>query len=121
MSVSSPGISDSSSCSSSSLNEKLMRYKHLDDHEYYQKKRSRHNATKKFILIMQSIKDDRYSSFVVNNDSQANNDVRQVKDNYNYETSDLDEETAVNDFPDFNQILKRHGKRYKQQNSTLHH
>lgn len=106
---------------SSSIIAKLQKYKHLDDYEYYQKKRSKHNAMKKFIFIMQSVREKHRDCF--NNRSTSGDESESHSDtnNYDNDTSDLDEETLVTEFCSFNQILKRHRKRYRLDPSRHHH
>lgn len=96
--------------SSTSLDEELARYRHLDDHDHNPTIQSRNRATRKFIQIMQSIRFDRrvqeQSLRASNLGSNSDRDI---------EISDLDEETSIDDFSNFNSILKRHKKRFKSQ------
>lgn len=79
--------------------------KYLDDYEYYRGQRIKQNAMRRFGVIMQSIeakyKDCPQSAVEEENDSDI-----------------LDE--TKSEFSIFNQILRRHRKRFKQ-NPNLHH
>lgn len=79
--------------------------RYLDDYEYYRGQRIKQNAMRRFGLIMQSIeakyKDCPQSAIEEENDS------------------DILDETEP-EFSIFNQILRRHRKRFKQ-NPNLHH
>lgn len=91
--------------SSASLTARLSSYKYLDDYEYYRGDRLKQNAMRKFKLIMQSIQTSYKNSSQMTFDNENDNDV-------------IDE--AASEFSNFNQILKRHRKRFKQ-NLNLHH
>lgn len=93
--------------SSGSLAAKLNSYQYLDDYEYCRVQRLRHNAARKFGLIMQSIdtnyKDCSQSAFdLTENDSDK--------------LEEVNSETLY-----FNRILKRHRKRFKQNSGPSHH
>lgn len=89
-----------------SLTAKLNSYKYLDDYEYYRGERIKQNAMRRFSLIMQSIKakykDCPQSAVEEENDS----------DNL---------EDTSSEFSIFNQILRRHRKRFKQNPNLRHH
>ena len=90
---------------STSLTARLNNYKYLDDYEYYRAERLKQSALRKFGLIMQSVKTsykDCSQSALDENDS------------------DVIEESA-SDFSNFNQILKRHRKHFRQNLAIRHH
>lgn len=98
---------DASDSTSASLTARLSSYKDLDDYEYYREERLKQNAMRKFSLIMQSIKTKHKDCSVNNSNNSTNN---------NESDSDVvvDTQTADSEFSNFNQILKRHRKRFKQ-------
>lgn len=87
-----------------SLADKLKSYKHLDDYEYYRGARLKQNAVNKFGLIMQSIK---VQLTLQGAEEDETNDSDIIED-------------SNSEYFNFNQILKRHKKRLKQ-NVNLHH
>lgn len=108
------------------LNSKLQNYKHLDDYDHYQESRSKYHATKKFILIMRSIRDDINckQSDILDYMAKDKFDSRFSNEDVGDETDISDNRETkkhVNDFSDFNQILKRHRKRFKLKKFSRHH
>lgn len=89
----------------STLAARLNSYKHLDDYELYREERLKLNAEKRFGLIMQSIK----TKF---------KDCSKLALAGEETDSDMNEEPS--ELSSFNQILRRHKKRFKQ-NLNLHH
>lgn len=87
-----------------SLTVILDNYKYLDDYEYYQKDRLKHNTMRKFGLIMQSIKTKYKDCSQMTSDNEIESDIT---------------EEPVSEYSNFNQILKRHRKRFKR-NLSLH-
>lgn len=73
---------------------------------------------------MQSIREEQKDCFT---NSQQSNYLNDLSDNhsgintYDNDTSDLDEETLVAEFCSFNQILKRHRRRFKLNSNHRHH
>lgn len=87
------------------LTAKLNSYKYLDDYEYYRERRIKQNAMRRFGHIMQSI------------ETKYKGCPQSTLEEENY--SDILDET-ITEFPIFNQILRRHRKRFKP-NPNLHH
>lgn len=87
------------------LAAKLNSYKYLDDYEYYRGQRIKQNAMKRFGLIMQSI------------ETKYKECPQSTLEEENY-SGILDE--TISEFSIFNQILRRHRKRFKL-NPNLHH
>lgn len=92
--------------SSASLTARLNSYKYLDDYQYYHRERLKQNAMRKFKLIMQSIETSYKDCSQLAFDNENDNDT-------------TEEQTSK--FSDFNQILKRHRKRFKQNLKDHHH
>lgn len=93
---------------SASLSASLSGYKYLDDYEYYREERMKHNAMRNFGLILQSIKTkykdcSQQSAF---DDDNSDSDIISG---------------ATPEFFDFNRILKRHKKRFRQRPANHHH
>lgn len=109
--------------SSISLTAKLNSYKYLDDYEYFHGERLKQNAMRKFGLIMQSV-ETRYkdcSESAHDNKISIGNLDREDDDDYN---NDLDSDILggpTSEFSNFNRILKRHRKRFRQNLTNLHH
>lgn len=90
-----------------SLTATLNSYKYLDDYEFYRNERLKQSAMKKFNFIMQSIK-TKYKDCSQSAEFDADGNDSDPSDETPYE------------FTSFNQIIKRHRERFKQ-NLTLHH
>lgn len=99
--------------SSSSLISELDSYKYLDDYEYYLETRIKQNAMRKFENIMQSIK-----TMARNNNNEQQQ--QQLQDHKNDSPHHLDIDNG-DKFPNFNKILRRHRKRFKQYSNHHHH
>jgi len=99
---------NSTPCSDSllSLTAKLNNYKYLDDYEYYRGERLKKNALGRFSIIMQSLK------------AKYKNCAHLALDNDDSDDDVLEEPGS--EFSNFNQILKRHRRRFKQ-SPSLHH
>lgn len=87
---------------SASLAATLSSYKYLDDYEYYRDERMKQNAMRNFGAILQSIKTKYKGCSTQSASDDENSD------------SDIIAETTNSEFSNFNRILKRHRKRFKQ-------
>lgn len=103
---------------STTLLASLRSYKYLDDYEYCRKRGLERNAMRKFGNIMQSIKSthkDSSKSALKHTNGSINSNSNTLVDNDNDIDSDLGEdiEDPIEEFSNFNRILKRHRKRFK--------
>lgn len=109
---------------SSSLYATLNSFKHLDDYEYCRERRLKDNASKKFGLIIQSVKAKLNELQVAAAVSQVACPITSTTNTTNTKEDDdsdmAHDEARVSDCSYFNQILKRHMKRYRK-NVNHHH
>lgn len=71
---------------------------------------------------MQSIRQQQKDYFDEQSSSVTDKSIdnNHIDTSYDNDTSDLDEETLVTEFCNFNQILKRHRRRFKRNSSHRH-